>query len=335
MQLQRERSLAMQGRRDSHGGERMFSTITCHVLTASASLASALQTPSWEGRVSAVFRTSLQLIGPAETLMHLHGGPYLVSPFSLRIADSLTEYLQEDRFAVGRAVLKQGSDLVIDGRVRLSLDFTRYYHSPPLPMRPLDPESLSLARQILRRGGHPSGLALIPGAEEILADLQRSLAAADAEPLLASSQRIIGLGPGLTPSGDDVLVGCLKGLWLCAGSEFHVPTTIESLRHALLPMLHERTTRVGATFIRHALYGQFAEVLDRAATALLTPTNSNTVISALTGLLAQGATSGADTALGLLLCLEILTHGRHGARLGMSRKPSVFPRPLTTPCHHE
>ncbi len=29
---------------------------------------------------------------------------------------------------------------------------------------------------------------------------------------------LIGLGPGLTPSGDDFLVGYLAGLWCSAGS---------------------------------------------------------------------------------------------------------------------
>ena len=78
------------------------------------------------------------------------------------------------------------------------------------------------------------------------------------------------------------------------------------MQEALLPDLDARTTRVGAEFIRYALDGAFAEVLDRAALALLAPSHPQVVQSAITGLLAQGETSGTDTMLGLLTCLEAL-----------------------------
>jgi hypothetical protein len=151
----------------------------------------------------------------------------------------------------------------------------------------------------------------------MLADLQRALANHDVSHGLAIGQHIIGLGPGLTPSGDDILVGCLKGLWLRAGMEQHLHTTLDLWRHTLLPTLHERTTAVGAAFIRHALHGQFAEVLDHAAAALFAPTDPEVVAAAMARLLAQGETSGTDTALGLLLSLEAFLNGcprkMHGA----------------------
>lgn len=283
-----------------------------HVLTASVGLASALRRPSWEGRVNAVFRTSLQLIGLEDTLLHLHSGPLLVSPFSLRITGSPAEWGQEVRGVMGLPVLKRGSDLDIGGRVSLSLASMRYYQSPALLTQPLDPAGVSLASRILRHSGRASGLVLIPGAGEMLARLPRALATNDAEQVLAISQQIIGFGPGLTPSGDDVLVGCLRGLWLLVGGDQRFHVAIDSLRQGLLPTLQARTTRVGAAFIHHALYGQFAEVLDRAAMTLVAPADPQEVSSSMTNLLAQGETSGTDTAMGLLLCLEAVLNGRCG-----------------------
>ena len=84
---------------------------------------------------------------------------------------------------------------------------------------------------------------------------------------------------------------------------------LDRLREALLPDLDARTTRVGAEFIRYALDGAFAEILDRAALALLAPSHPQVVQSAITPLLAQGETSGTDTMLGLLTCLEALLSG--------------------------
>lgn len=292
----------------------MFATITCHVRTASAGLMSALQAPSWEGRVGAVFHASLQLLGPEATSMHVHGGPFLVSPFSLRVDGPLAACVQEGRLAVGMAVRKRGARIEVEDRLRLALDLTRYYRSPDPPLRPPDPEGIALAWQILRGSGNAGGLALMRGGKEMLAGLQQALADRDARHVLAIGQQLVGLGPGLTPSGDDVLVGCLKGLWLCGVNARDPFATIVLLRQALLPTLSERTTAVAAAFIRYALHGQFAEVLDRAAAALSSPADPEAVASAMTRLLAQGETSGTDTALGLLLCLAALLNDRGGAK---------------------
>jgi hypothetical protein len=275
-----------------------------------------LQAPLWEGWITAVFRTSLQFIGPNKTLMHLHGGPLLLSPFSLRANRSLADCLQHGRFATGMAVIKQGSRIEIGGHLSLALDSMCYYRSPNPAAQGVDPPGLSLGWHTLRRCGRAGGLSLITGAGDMLDRLRWGLANHDHGLVLASSQQLIGLGPGLTPSGDDVLVGCLKGLWLRGGSDHHAYTASAVLRHALLPTLHERTTPVGAAFIQHALHGQFAEVVDRAAAALLTPTDPQAVTCAMGQLLAQGETSGIDTALGLLLCLEALLNSRAGARSG-------------------
>ena len=240
--------------------------------------------------------------------MHLHSGPYLVSPFSLRIGGSLAEAVQEGRFILGMPVMKHGNRIEIGGHERFWLDSARTYRSPAPPQQPPDPQGVSLASRFLLHSGNPGGLARVRGGTDLLADLQRTLARHDANHGLAISHQLIGLGPGLTPSGDDVLVGCLKGLWLRAGTESHLYSTLDRWRHVLLPTLQERTTAVGAAFIRYALQGQFAEVLDRAAAALFGPTNSEVVAAAMARLLAQGETSGTDTALGLLLSLELVTN---------------------------
>ena len=68
-----------------------------------------------------------------------------------------------------------------------------------------------------------------------------------------------------------------------------------------------RTTRVGVEFIRYALDGAFAEVLDQAGLALLAHAHPPVVQSTINHFLAQEETSGTDTMLGLLTCLEALS----------------------------
>jgi hypothetical protein len=79
---------------------------------------------------------------------------------------------------------------------------------------------------------------------------------------------------------------------------------LDRVRDALPPELDTRTTPVGAEFIRYALDGAFAEVLDQVARSLLAAFHPPAVHSAVNRLLAQGETSGTDTLLGLLRCLE-------------------------------
>ena len=108
--------------------------------------------------------------------------------------------------------------------------------------------------------------------------------------------RLIGLGPGLTPSGDDVLVG------------------IEAALHALdrptagflaraLGDVEDRTTAVAATLLLHAAAGEFAERLQVLLRALLGP-DDGTIAAAVDRAAAWGATSGTDCLLGVLIGLD-------------------------------
>jgi hypothetical protein len=169
------------------------------------------------------------------------------------------------------------------------------------------PEAIGHARQVLRLYGRVGGFDKLPGAHMIGSIMHQALADSNTAQMLSAACHLIGRGPGLTPSGDDFLVGCLRGLWLMRRNAPGARRMLDDLQAALLPDLDARTTRVGAEFIRYALDGAFAEVLDQAAVALLAPAHPPIVQSTVSHLLAQGETSGTDTMLGLLTCLEALS----------------------------
>jgi hypothetical protein len=289
----------------------MASIVILNVTAASAGLSLLLQAPSWEGRVAAVFRTSILCIGPRGHLLHLHGGPQLVSPFSVRIEGTLAGIIQESRLVAGMPVRKTGGCLEIPGCIRLWLGEVAYYHSPRCIAGEVDPDALCMAEQILSGTGRSGGFIAIPGNQAVATAIGGAIAQMRPDQMLAAARRIIGLGPGLTPSGDDFLVGCLRGLWLIAPGRTWEYELLRHLRIALLPSLDDRTTRVGAEFIRGALSGEFAEVLDQAAMALVSSVHTPTVVSAIGQLLAQGETSGTDTTHGLLRCLNALLAAHH------------------------
>jgi hypothetical protein len=284
----------------------MDSISTVKAIAAGASLLPLLQAAPWAGEIAAVFHRSILCTAPNHRLLHLHTGPQLVSPFSLRIEADWATVFAEAPPVQGMPVRKIGSALDIAEHIHLSLHEVTSYQSPSCLMSDIEPAAVRTAWQVLRAHGRVSGLDKLPGIQRIVIAMHQALVGGNSAPMLEAARRLIGLGPGLTPSGDDFLVGCLRGLWLMCWNEPAACQTLNRLRDALLPNLETRTTRVSAEFIRYALGGAFAEVLDLAALSLLARSRPQVVRSAVGRLLAQGETSGSDTTLGLLTCVGAL-----------------------------
>jgi len=106
--------------------------------------------------------------------------------------------------------------------------------------------------------------------------------------------RLIGAGPGTTPSGDDLIVGVLAGLWLT-----DAPAEREALTREVTPLLG-RTTRASRHFLGHALAGDFAEPALRLVRAL---GGHGQVVLPAAALSRWGATSGVDVMYGLAAVL--------------------------------
>lgn len=110
----------------------------------------------------------------------------------------------------------------------------------------------------------------------------------------------IGYGPGLTPAGDDFLVGLL---WVHAWSPFVPARCLDDLRKCLF--LRPSTTRTSLNYYRHALEGRFSQPLIRLGQAM-TREDWREADRALLALLALGHTSGRDTWAGIRSSLRFL-----------------------------
>jgi len=131
---------------------------------------------------------------------------------------------------------------------------------------------------------------------------------------------LVGLGEGLTPSGDDVLVGVLAGL----DAAREAPGDATALRARLGAELERgtsRTTRLAAQMLDAAQAGFYAEpVLGVLETLALPKPGAKALERAVAGLLAIGHRSGGDTLRGIGAALERVARGapprpgRRGAR---------------------
>jgi hypothetical protein len=285
----------------------MGATTTVNVSTASAGLLPLLHAAPWQGHIAAVFQRSLLLSAPDGRLVHLHTGPQLVSPFSLRLESTWTMALRAIPLSQGVSVYLMGTVIDIAGQLRLRLDSVAYYHSPRPFTGAIEARAIKIAQETLTSCGRSGGFDRLPSSQTLVTAMQQAVAAGDIEQMCAGAHSLIGLGPGLTPSGDDFLVGCLRGLWLMSHDEATTRDMFARLGDRLLSDLKARTTQVGAEFIRYALAGSFAEILDHVAEALVAPAHPPLVTAAIGRLLAQGGTSGSDTMRGLLTCIDALS----------------------------
>lgn len=131
-----------------------------------------------------------------------------------------------------------------------------------------------------------------------LASVMEALDKGDAERAVAAAQPLIGLGPGATPSGDDLLVGLAAGL---------AATDHALARPFAAGVAHRaagRTTSVAESYLVHAGRLEFSERVQSAATAVLTAPEPELLRAAVNAALAWGASSGADLMVGLLVGIE-------------------------------
>jgi Protein of unknown function (DUF2877) len=144
--------------------------------------------------------------------------------------------------------------------------------------------------------------------ERLMAALAQGLVAAqprrDAH-LKAAVRDLIGLGPGLTPSGDDVLAGALLGLHATG----HLALAAELGNHVASACIHG-TSPLSAAFLRCAIDGGTSADLHHVFSAALANTartnsarTNSEWSSALDTLDRIGHTSGWDHLAGFLLAL--------------------------------
>ena len=130
-----------------------------------------------------------------------------------------------------------------------------------------------------------------------------SAAPGDVSRLVETSKKMLGLGPGLTPAGDDYIVGVAAGLWLASpagGADDPYPAFADWLRGAA-----SRTSDVSQIFLLGAARGAFPERLVSLCHRLLRGTGSGPATS-LGRMAAFGHSSGALMSFGLIHALKAI-----------------------------
>ncbi len=162
--------------------------------------------------------------------------------------------------------------------------------------------------------------AAVPAHRRLMDWLRRVADGTDVSPPLDAVRRLLGLGPGLTPSGDDYLGGMMIAL-----RAFGYGRAVERLYAIIDREVPERTNRISAAYLGAAREGWGAaplhDVLNHLAAKTDPPLSS--LIPAVDRI---GHTSGWDALTGLLSVVEAASTasatatGRLDAVLNRSRR---------------
>lgn len=120
----------------------------------------------------------------------------------------------------------------------------------------------------------------------------------DEELCRASARKLAGLGAGLTPDGDDFMMGCMLALWARWAGE-GVDETVSWVSSEAIP----RTTRIAAAWLQAASRGECSVGWHDLLQAMLAENDEN-IRSAARAIIQQGHTSGASALAGFTVVLR-------------------------------
>ena len=167
--------------------------------------------------------------------------------------------------------------------------------------RKLHPEQPYLPLLEIVTTGEPILIKDIPGIEHQLIHLSKSLGTGNPLDITSRMKSILGAGPGLTPLGDDLLLGVLLAMTRMrkqiygAGDMIHIYQTI-------IKAAEEKTTTLSWSLLCCAIQGSADERIIRVLDGLIAAREIPDID--LVNLMAWGSSSGIAVLAGMIMALS-------------------------------
>lgn len=147
----------------------------------------------------------------------------------------------------------------------------------------------SMAHIVLKSTGNiPLPPRILDAAQQAIPQLYEAIAAKNSAAAAAAAKRLAGLGPGLTPAGDDLLLGVMHGLLATLPAE-EAAILSEAIRAAATP----RTHALSGAWLNAGARGEAAEPWHLLFQAISSKNADELKLMAMR-ILPTGHTSGAD-----------------------------------------
>jgi hypothetical protein len=304
---------------------------TADRIRRAATLGSDVPRGEFPVRVHSVFRAALNLSSPESDLLTLLSAEADDSPRSVRLASA------EDFSSLGLAA-GDGGAFTVDGivlersagRGRFQVDCVAARRLAAQPAPPLrgngerwrvgvaqlealqERAATDLRIAPLLAGAIPPG-AMAQRLTQAALDLGRGVRSGRRDAMRRAAARLVGLGPGLTPAGDDFLCGFLVAGHCREAARMGRARLLTSFSDAVQEFLGQ-TTDISAGFLRDAVAGRVSRPLAALAEACSGAPGSD-LHGAIEHLAVIGHSSGLDAATGFFYGATIWRDAvRHVAR---------------------
>lgn len=157
----------------------------------------------------------------------------------------------------------------------------------------------SLARLVLDPlASSPLPARILQSAEQHIPLLFAGMQQADTIKVSQATKKLAGLGPGLTPAGDDLLLGAVYGLWATLP-----PAAAQQTAQTIAAIATERTHALSAAWLAAGARGEAAAPWHQLLAAIAAG-DAAALEAAVMRILPTGHTSGADALAGFLGLLK-------------------------------
>ncbi|HEV2282737.1 MAG TPA: DUF2877 domain-containing protein [bacterium] len=290
-------------------------------------VARAIRQEGWTGEVIAVHPHSVYATDEDDEVYAIVHQPLGNGPLNLVIPADPAQLF--NGLALGTSLASNGARLGIGELITIGLEAAAIWDPKAYAALAADPEALDrglaeLCREISHRAPAESLARLLPHLEDedlpeplervahfprshaLIGGLAESLVQRDRRRLKVVTSSLAGLGPGLTPAGDDFIAGVLLALALVR--QQRGDTALNEIATLLVETAAPRTHEISAAYLRAAYDGQAGERWHPLLAALAAGDGPQ-IAAAAAPVLATGETSGADMLAGFVVGIGALLGG--------------------------
>jgi len=284
------------------------------------------------GQVHSVFNSAVNLITESDNLITLLVENKSITPMSLTVK---CDDFQDSFIKKGSPVILTGSKISFpDDNEQISLkNVNEWCADANLKFKPANPnvfkKHITMLENVISREGNMDGIATVvyhleyPGSsrgfdskksqkmnqyasfihdriQQFMYDFQADEKTRWQEDL----RRIIGFGPGLTPSTDDFFVGFSASLLYMTRLFGIKKRFVNHVNKSIYECSQGRTTRISEELIKHATEGKMSKLLQEVFESLFS-NNDGELHCKLSELIAYGDTSGTDLLSGVYVAVRM------------------------------
>lgn len=285
-----------------------------------------LETKQREGKIHSIFKSTLNLLSEDNKFIPVVVNDKPMSPFSIRLEEKLD--LKEmginigEEFIIDKHALK-GENFIIDFKKTNLWDNSVCFNFNKDSIENVIAKVYRIKNYIIENGNKDGIYELmqfisfdlyketghiIDSAEKFIEDRFKKFISAfineDVNSIHEYSKKIIGFGPGLTPSMDDFLTGLMYSkLYFTHYFKLDINKAYK-INSNIVYNIENKTTRVSEEMLKQAAIGQVNEDLRNLIINVLSENNSDLEVL-LTKVIEFGHSSGTDILCGVYIGSKI------------------------------